>query len=210
MWTDMSDARVLQEISRYLRGILFDSLRGEDELGSKFTVVNAISLGSPVQLADGDLSAASVLLSLYLYQILPNGQLNNQALIPYGNGRMHYPPLSLDLYYLLTPLSKSPEDDLAILGRAMQILAANPILRAGFLGSRLQPHAEEARLMLHPIDSEERSRIWSAFTKPYRMSVCYKLQSVSIDSEREPESGPPVVESLIDVRQVAPSGGGAP
>lgn len=205
----MSDARVLQEISRYLRAILFESLRGSDELGSKFTSENTISLDSPAQLASGDLSATSVLVSLYLYQILPNGQLNNQPLIPYGNGRMHYPPLSLDLYYLLTPLSRSPEEDLAILGRAMQALAASPILRAGFLSSRLDPPPGEARLTLYPIDSEERSRIWSAFTTPYRMSVCYKLQSISIDSEREPESGPPVVESLVDVRAIEAFGGGA-
>jgi hypothetical protein len=92
----------------------------------------------------------------------------------------------------------------------MQILAANPTLSGDFLSSRLQPSRGEARLTLHPIDSEERSRIWSAFTKPYRLSVCYKLQNISIDSEREPESGPPVVESLVDVRAVASSGGGAP
>jgi hypothetical protein len=206
----MSDGHVLQEVGRYLRGLLFAGLRGNDDLGSKFSTVNSISLGSPAQLTDGDLSTTSVLLSLYLYQIQPNGQLNNQALIPYGDGRTHYPPLSLDLYYLLTPLSKSPEDDLAILGRAMQILAANPTLSGDFLSSRLQPSRGEARLTLHPIDSEERSRIWSAFTKPYRLSVCYKLQNISIDSEREPESGPPVVESLVDVRAVASSGGGAP
>jgi hypothetical protein len=68
----MSDGHVLQEVGRYLRGLLFAGLRGNDDLGSKFSTVNSISLGSPAQLTDGDLSATSVLLSLYLYQIQPN------------------------------------------------------------------------------------------------------------------------------------------
>src|SRR6266542_4670200 len=101
----MSDFQVLQEISLRLRQILFQGLRGNDEVGSKFTSINAISLGSPAQLAGGDLDVSQVLLSLFLYQVLPNPSLNNRPLIPYGVGRQVYPPLSLDLFYLLTPFS---------------------------------------------------------------------------------------------------------
>ncbi len=107
----MSDYRVLQDISLHLRGLLFDGLTGDDEVGSSFTSESNISLASPAALSEGN---ADVVVSLYLYQVLPNPHLNNRALIPIGNDRQQFPPASLDLFYLLTPMSASPEEDLVV------------------------------------------------------------------------------------------------
>lgn len=199
----MSDFRVLQEISLHLRQLLFDELHGHDVASGSFTSINNISLASPARIADNSAPHASqALLSLYLYQVVPNAHLNNRPLIPAGAGQQRYPPLSLELFYLLTPLSTSPEDNLVILGRAMQILAAHPIIRAGFLDSLLRPNPPEVRVMINPATLEELTRIWNAFNQPYRLSVCYQVQVVSIDSARAPEEGPPVAERLLDVHQI--------
>lgn len=202
----MSDYRVLQDISLHLRGLLFDGLSGDDEVSSSFTSENNISLASPAGLADGN---SDVLVSLYLYQVLPNPHLNNQGLIPIGNDQQQFPPASLDLFYLLTPMSNSPQEDLVILGRSVQILAANAIVRANFLDSMLRPNRPEIRITANPVSLEELTRIWNAFNEPYRLSVCYQVRSVSIDSSRTPLEERAVIEGLIDVHQVL-TGQGAP
>lgn len=204
----MSDYQALQDMSLYLRQLLLEGLRGNDAVGSRFTSENNISLDSPARIADNSApNASQALLSLYLYQVVPNAHTNNRSLIRTGAGQQDYPPLSLDLFYLLTPLSNAPEHNLVILGRSMQILAANPVIRAEFLNSLLRPNPPEARVTINPVTLEELTRIWNAFNEAYRLSVCYQVQVVSIDSTRPPEDGAPVAERLLDVRQITGAGG---
>lgn len=200
----MSDFQVLQDISLHLRQVLFNGLTGNDVASGAFTAVKNISLASPARIADKSApGAAEALLSLYLYQVTPNPHLNNQPLIPAGPGQQHHPPLTLDLHYLLTPLLTAPEDNLVVLGRAMQMLEANPVVRANFLDSRLRPKRPEARLTINPVTLEELTRIWNAFNQPYRLSVCYQVRGIAVDSARQPEKGPPVTERLLDVHQIS-------
>lgn len=207
----MSNSQVLRDISHYLRQLLLDGLSGEDAIGSGTIALDQISLASPAQLNEnngGGGSTSQPILSFYLYQAIPNGQLNNRAPISLGGGKLHYPPLSLNLFYLLVPLGATPEADLLILGRAMQVLAAAPIIRANFLDSQLRPESPEVRLTLNSLNLEEMTRIWNAFNQPYRLSVCYQVQVVSIDSIRLPEDGPAVTEQLVDVHQIVARNGG--
>jgi hypothetical protein len=123
-------------------------------------------------------------------------------MIPAGFGRQQYPPLSLNLYYLLTPISQAPEDNLVILGRCLQVLAANATIRANFLDSWLRPEPPEVRVTINPVSLEELTRVWNAFNETYRLSVCYLVQVVSIDSARLPQDEQPVAERLIDIHQI--------
>jgi len=199
----MSDYRVLQEISLHLRRLLLESLSGLDPIGAQFSSENSISLDSPPRIADQSApNAGRACLSLYLYQVAPNAHINNHPMIPAGPGRQQYPPLSLDLHYLLTPVSQKPEDNLVILGRCLQTLAANPTIRATFLDSWLPDSSQQARVSLDPVSLEELTRIWNAFNAAYRLSVCYVVQSVAIDSARAPQEGPPVATSLVDVHRI--------
>ena len=199
----MSDYRVLQDISLYLRRLLFESLSGNDSVASEFASENSISLDSPPRIADNSApNADQARLSLYLYQVTPSAHLNNHPMIPAGPGRQQYPPLSLNLYYLLTPISQAPEDNLVILGRCLQVLAANSIIRANFLDSWLRPEPPEVRVTINPVSLEELTRVWNAFNETYRLSVCYLVQVVSIDSARTPQDEQPVVERLLDTHQI--------
>ena len=205
----MGDYKIFRDITLDLRRHLFQGLGGVE--GIDLTNIAEISLDSPVKLSDGNGSAgehSQAKISLYLYQTLPNAHINNRQLIPSINGEQHYPPLSLNLFYLLTPLDNSPETCLLILGRAMQVLAAHPIIRNSFLDSELRPDSPEVRLTLNPLNLEEMTRIWNAFNQPYRLSVCYQVQVISIDSVRLPVEEPPVKERLLDVHQIGVSNGG--
>ena len=199
----MSDYRVLQDISLHLRRLLFESLRGNDSTGSQFSSENSISLDSPPRIADKTApNANQARLSLYLYQLTPNAHSNNHPMIPVGPGRQQFPPLSLNLYYLLTPVCQLPEDNLVVLGRCLQVLAANSSIRANFLDSWLRPDAPEVRITINPVSLEELTRVWNAFNEAYRLSVCYLVQVVSIDSARAPQEEQPVSERLLDIHQI--------
>ncbi len=199
----MSDHRVLLEVGLHLRALLFGYLRTNDALTTRFTSEVDISLDSPANLAgDNTPGAANALLSLYLYQVMPNPHVNNVGYLPDEGGTQRFPPLGLNLSYLLTPLSASAEDCLLTLGHAMQILAAHAVTRAGFLESALHPRTPELKLTVNPMSLEELTRIWNAFNLPYRLSVCYQVQFVAIDSLRQPRSDTPVTERLLDVHQV--------
>jgi hypothetical protein len=199
----LSDYRVLQEVSHYLRDLLLTYLSSIDTLTANFTSPNNISLDTPARIADGSApEATNAMLSLYLYQVTPNTHVNNRGYIPAGNGTLVFPPLSLNLFYLLTPLNNSPDDALATLGLAMQALAAHPVIRASFLDSTLHPEQPDMKIAICPVTLEELTRVWNAFNQPYRLSVCYQVQIVSIDSTHQPEVGPPVMERLVDVQQI--------
>jgi hypothetical protein len=199
----MSDYRVLQDISLQLRRLLYESLRGNDPIGTLFSSENNISLDSPARIADRSApNADQARLSLYLYQVTPNAHINNHPMIAAGPGRQQHPPLSLNLYYLLTPVCQMPEDNLVVLGRCAQILAANATIQAAFLDSWLRPDPPEVRVTINPVSLEELTRIWNAFSEAYRLSMCYVVQAVSIDSAQAPQEEPPVSERLLDMHQI--------
>jgi len=203
----MSTLQVLQDISLYLRRLLVDHLSRSEALSEQlrglFGTPTGVSLDSPARLkGPADSNDFTAAISLYLLQATPNGQLNNQPLIAAGPGRQFYPPLYLDLRYLLTPLLKAPEDNLLVMGAVLQIMAASPVIRQNFLRCQPPAGAPEVRVTLAPVTLEEITRIWGAFSQPYRLSMCYDVRSVAIDSLRGPEEGPPVVERLVDVHQI--------
>jgi hypothetical protein len=193
----MSTYNVIQQISAYLHQLLLAGLQGTPDVD--FGAPGTISLDSPGELIEDGNGAEPVRLSLFLYRVAPNPHLQNHPLISHAAGEQRFPPLQLDLFYLLTPLTGSPSNDLVVLGRAMQLLDASSTIRQAFLDSDLLPRDPEVRLTLNPVSVEELTRIWSAFNEPYRLSVCYRVQGVALDSVRPPQTGAPVVESIIDI-----------
>jgi len=201
----LSDYRVLQEISMYLRRLAFEYLRSNDTLqeASRFTSEQNISLDSPARIVENQApNAEQARLSIYLYQVVPNPFINNRGYIPAGSGVQVFPPLSLNLYYLITPLQGAPEDCLVTLAHVMQIFAAHSVIRSRFLDSHLRPEQPDVKLSFYSTTLEDLTRIWNAFNQPYRLSVCYQIQAVAIDSIRQAQAGPPVMEQLVDVQQI--------
>ena len=195
----MAGFTVISEMSMHLHGLLRAGL--ESATGVDFGAPTTVSLDSPGAILDNGAGGAEPIhLSLYLYRVAPNPHLQNWPLVPHGPGEQRYPPLQLDLFYLLTPLVGTPTDDLEVLGRAMQLLDANATIREAFLDSDLRPNDPEVRVLFNPVSIEELTRIWSAFNQPYQLSVCYRVQGLAVDSARQPQTGAPVVEGILDVQ----------
>ena len=138
--------------------------------------------------------------NFFLYKVEENPQWKNVGWPGDRSNptRIARPPLSLDLFYLLTPYAPKvdePTADIAqthrILGKAMQILHENPVLNdihnPHFDADNNQHFAEDLRnsfekikVTLNPVDMEEMSKTWAMGDKPYRPSVAYHVSLVQI------------------------------
>lgn len=164
-------------------------------------------------------------INLFLYQVLENPTLKNMdwQLKPGSANVLVPPPLSLNLFYLMTPyapneLQTGNSTAHAILGEAMRVFYEIPTVPQTYLADGLEDAREQIKIIHNTLDMEELARVWSTFTKPFRLSVLYQVSVVQIDSlparERPmpnrvrqigvPEVGaqfsPPVVDSITPLR----------
>jgi hypothetical protein len=95
------------------------------------------------------------------------------------------PPLALLLRYLLTPWSGDRLTDHRILGRAMQALYDNAIMSGSALQGGLAGTDQALKITQSMLSLEERTRVWHAVQRPYRISASYEVRVVNLDSERE-------------------------
>jgi hypothetical protein len=113
---------------------------------------------------------------------------------------IQHPPLNVDLFYMLTAYSevtgggeiedrnREALEEHTILGRAMQIIYDNSVLRGSALQGSLVGTDVELRIILATMSMENVTQIWSSFQdtqgKPYKPSAFYQITPVPIDSTR--------------------------
>jgi Pvc16 N-terminal domain len=162
-------------------------------------------------------------INLFLYRILENSALKNldwQA--KRGEpSRIAPPPLSLNLYYLMTSYARNVSEtgnatSHAILGEAMRVFHEHAVVPQDALVPGLSNAGEQIKIMLNPLDPDELGRVWSTFSQPFRLSVMYEVSVVQLEllsdramSKRVQRTGvpnvrapfrPPVVEQLTPLR----------
>lgn len=133
-------------------------------------------------------------INLFLYKVQENPTLKNMDWqVKHGEpNQLVPPPLSLNLFYLMTPYA--PNDPQTgnstaheILGEAMRVFYENPVVHEDYLADGLKDAREQIKIMLNTLELEELSRVWNTFTQPFRLSVLYEVSVVQLDmlSERE-------------------------
>jgi hypothetical protein len=188
----MSDYSVIAELGDSVLSVLFSELNADSQISGLIDSEDRISLESPADLENNN----SVRLSMYLYRILENPYMKNRFPVDGTGGKLRKAPLTLDLYYLLTPLVGTPREQMIVLGKTMQVLYDRPILEGADLSGSLGTNGEAIRLVLNPVSLEELTRVWQALEIPYRLSVCYLARVIILDSEQE-QFGQPVVYKRI-------------
>ena len=174
----MSSYAVVAAVSEALRRLLWESLEPEPVLKGIVGSESAIALKNPTETARD----SSNRLSLWLYQITENEFTKNQPLETTARSdTRRFPPLTLNLHYLLTPFAPTSEADHLVLGRAMQVFYDNAIV---FLRDIPNEITEELRIVLCRMTLEELTRIWEALREPYRLSLCYLVRITHVDSVR--------------------------
>lgn len=192
----MSEYTAIRAVTRSLRDLLRQgiTLSSDPELAGV-----AIDLRSPKEMREDNDSLG---VSLWLYRVVRNGHLLNH---PPGrdaaNRRLRH-PLPVDLYYLVTPLAQTSDDEQLLLGRVLQILNDHATIRGPLLADALVGGDEEYRLSLEPLSLEEGTRVWDALKEPYQLSVSYLVQVVSIESARAADGIAPVSSIETEVVQI--------
>jgi hypothetical protein len=124
-------------------------------------------------------------LTIFIFEIVEDQHSRNKPRVR-GNNPLNIqkPPMALLLRYLITPWGGDALTDHRILGRVLQVFYDNSILSGPQLTSGLSNTVEELKITLSPITLDERSRIWYAIQRPYRLSLTYEVRVVYVDTEK--------------------------
>ncbi len=176
-------------------GLTGTNMNGDMQLGDLNTIgdvtqtlVNLlqgldITLDSPAQLPTASTGGESFSrVNLYLYQVSENPYTKNQPWTTRTGGAQEYPPLSLNLYYLLTPFASDAISAQQVLTHAMQLLYVNSIVSDDQLSDSLRLTSSQLSINLCQMSLEELTRVWNALQTPYRLSVSYEVRVVLIES----------------------------
>lgn len=141
-----------------------------------------IGLGSPAE--PGDLR-----LCLFLYNIRESGDARRNTLIDRGTDERQYPPLSLELYYLVTAFSKAElhvrsQDEARILGKTMQIFHDHGIIQHEYLQGSLAEKNEELRITFDNLHTDVMIKLWNFPNTPFKLSLSYMVGPIYLDSKR--------------------------
>jgi hypothetical protein len=180
---------VVEEVSKVLRKLLTDKMM---ELG-----VNAsISFIAPGDKFVGT-SQHKQRINLYLYHVKESAAFKN---LPYmhtsgsSDSLLSYPPLSLSLFYLVTPYyeDETVEDIQLILQRllgvAMRVMHEYSIVPDVYLAPyKLKDSKEKLKITINPLSFEEISKIWTSLDQSLRLSVSYEVSIVQITSTTLPK-----------------------
>lgn len=136
-----------------------------------------------------DETGGSRRVNLFLYQVQENPTFKNMdwQLKPGSSNVLVPPPLSLNLFYLMTPYAQNDSQTgnvtaHAILGEAMRVFYENPIVPQEYLADGLEDAREQLQIIQNTLDMEELARVWSTFTQPFRLSILYQISVVQLDA----------------------------
>ena len=144
--------------------------------------VDGVGLANPID--KGDMN-----LTVYLYDIKENSDARNNEMVDLGN-RLKYPGMALDLYYLITAHSSSDVltrgiDEQRILGKTMQLLHDNPVLKEEDLEGCLMSSGTTIRISKEAFPFETLITLFP--NQPYKLSLAYRVGPVVLDSTRTRE-----------------------
>lgn len=171
----MSASTAIGDVTQTLEDLLTSAQQPQDMFD--------VSLKSPAE--ETITPSMRPIVNLFLFRVSENMFARNQEWTPIGTGALRYPPLALNMFYVLTPFAESKLDEHRVLGEAMRILHDHASITAPLLKGALEYSAEELKVDLCQLSLEDITRIWSALGKPYRLLVAYDVRIVLIDSAVE-------------------------
>lgn len=179
------------------------TLRNLVTVGIGTDVANAIVTAQPpdeVKSTDNDV------INIFLYQTTIDAAWRNMDMPrQIKPGEKGFPPLALNLFYLVTAYGRNPGPPAApdlishkLLGRAMRALHDHPLLKSAELksalsGNDLYDQIEHVRITQQPLSLDEMSKLWTTFQSKYRISAAYQVAVVLIESTLETTTPLPVL-----------------
>ena len=155
-----------------------------DDLKCTFRVIHSSELDTEPD-NDGNL------LSIYLYRVIMNEHLRNQASMRQDYDEVT--PLSLDLHFMLTVWAQSSEAEHTICAWVMQQLHGHPIMDKSTLSEGGGwKNGEVIHFIPAELSNEDLMRVWDTFGANYRLSMSYIARVIRIEPDVR-ATAPPVV-----------------
>jgi hypothetical protein len=192
----MSDYTVISAVSNTLREILRQNITSSTDAGLSGV---EIFLFSPKEMQEASQPTG---ISVWLYKVSRMPEMLNDPPERRGVTQIVRVPLPVNLYYLITPITRDPDTRHTLLGRVLQVLNDHSILRGSDLQGVLESSSEQLRVNLEALSLEELSLVWEALSEPYQLSVTYLVQVAKIDSDLEPFKSSPVLEKTTAYSQI--------
>ena len=173
----MPDFNVIADVSLTLQNVLTDALS---------TLLPAPPPIAQVHDLTGAISQSPATLTLFLYDVAEDPSARNRPRIrdvTPPDVTIRKPPLALMLRYLMTPWSGDRFTDHQILGRVMLTLYDGAIISGPQLAGGLAGSDQALKISPAILTLDERSRVWFAVQRPYRLSVAYEVRVVNVDTE---------------------------
>ena len=124
-------------------------------------------------------------MSFWPYRVERDEFLSNPSLVPIGTSLLGIPPLNVDVFYLVTPMTGSGDSDQLLLEKTLQYLYdVGPIP----LGT------DNPIVTFETPGADELFRLWSALDIPYALSCVFVARHVAINSLRPPQAASRIVE----------------
>lgn len=207
----MSSFQAIGGVSSTLQALLRDRM----ELPSPMLRTDLqVTIGMPLP-EQVPPAAESAQVNLFLYRATENPALKNQMIPGQGHPSEYGdPPLSLVLHYLLTAYGATEDttslNDIRthfLLGSAMRVLHDYPIITGQLttihgpvtqiLHASLRDEFEQVKVTFDPVSLEDLSKVWTALSRPYRLSAAYTVSVVQIESRRLRRLPAPVLRRRV-------------
>lgn len=140
---------------------------------------DGIGLAHPAD--KGDLN-----LTLFLYGVKENADYRSSDLLDRGK-ELRFPPIALDLHYLVTAHSASDVltrgiDEHRMLGRTIQTFYDHSVLKGAYLTGSLAGSDQSIRIVKEDAALETIVNLFA--DAPYKLSLSYAVGPVFVDSNR--------------------------
>lgn len=175
----MGDFGVIADVSSSIVSTLTQALRGLSRVEPPIAELNDLS--ETVQTPPPKLT-------VFLYEIAEDPTSRNRPHVrsqPPDPPTTRKPPMALLLRYLITPWGGDQTTQHRMLGRALQTFYDDAILDGAQLTGSLAGGTDALYLTLTPLTLDQKSWVWYAIQKPYRLSLNYEIRVVNLDSAVE-------------------------
>ena len=142
-------------------------------------------------------------LTVFLYEIAEDAASRNRPPVridPAGRSDplvSRKPPMALLLRYLITAWGGDQITQHQMLGRALQALYDDAILDGAQLTGTFAGSTDALHVTLTPLTLDQKSYVWFALQKPFRLSLNYEVRVVNLESTVDIPARPVLSRSLV-------------
>lgn len=126
-------------------------------------------------------------LGVWLYDIRENDELRVNGMLPFDDNQLTYPPIYLNLHYMVTAYSDMDlryraEEEHRLLAKVMQVLRDSSVLDSDTLMPTEAAGPSDLRIEFQNLSMDEKMKVWNGLHLPYRLSLFYRIAPVELES----------------------------